>query len=439
MNHEDSIVVSESALNKMRSTKSETILIPIYEYSMFRTVYPNSPYKFLPMVGQSVNDNIVTFRNSIKPGSNAINALKNVSISELASIANDDKYFNSVPITCRIPDSKVLDIRVHIINNQLKLIDKNLDVYLHRIMQDYEPTLKTTADSLRSLFTRDFSNSILATNYVMINKIKNDILDKNQIVYLIELKLGKDSPSHLGDKFTNRYANKGVCSLVLPDELRPRALESDVPIDFITGPITGVGRMNFGQFIEGYISKAITKSESIIKNNNDHLVTELYKISQISDVLKDFEYANQIRNLAESIKNNSELKKQFLNSINEIGLYFEAPGFANFQLKDLEYRLQQNWNVNSQEPIHFSKECIDYIGDRLKIKHLLPSIPKEGQILPNIFCAPIYTLKLKQESYYRSSARDFGSYKSNNYQPVQGRSSDGFIGGSARLGQMELI
>ena len=61
MNHEDSIVVSESALNKMRSTKSETILIPIYEYSMFRTVYPNSPYKFLPMVGQSVNDNIVTF------------------------------------------------------------------------------------------------------------------------------------------------------------------------------------------------------------------------------------------------------------------------------------------------------------------------------------------------------------------------------------------
>ena len=92
MNHEDSIVVSESALNKMRSTKSETILIPIYEYSMFRTVYPNSPYKFLPMVGQSVNDNIVTFRNSIKPGSNAINALKNVSISELASIANDDKY-----------------------------------------------------------------------------------------------------------------------------------------------------------------------------------------------------------------------------------------------------------------------------------------------------------------------------------------------------------
>lgn len=210
MNHEDSIVISESTLNKMRSTKSESILIPIYEYSMFRTVYPDSPYKFLPIVGQSVNDNIVTFRNNIKPGSNAINALKNVSISELASIANDDKYFNSVPITCRIPNAKVLEIKVHMINKQLKLIDKNLDVYIHRIMQDYEPILKNTADSLRSLFTRDFSNSVLASKYVMVNKIKNDILDRNQIVYLIELKLGADNPSHLGDKFTNRSIGRNI-------------------------------------------------------------------------------------------------------------------------------------------------------------------------------------------------------------------------------------
>ena len=195
--------------------------------------------------------------------------------------------------------------------------------------------------------------------------------------------------------------------------------------------------MNFGQFIEGYISKAITKSESLIKQDNDNLIPELYKISQISDVLKDTEYANQIRLLAENIKNNSDLKNQFLRSIDEIGLYFEAPGFANFQLKDLEDKIIQNWNVNSQEPIHISKDCIEFIQDTLKINNL-PSCPNEGVILPNIFCAPIYTLKLKQEAYYRSSARDFGSYKSNNYQPVQGRSTDGFIGGSARLGQMEF-
>lgn len=204
LNHEDSIVLSQSALNKMRSTKQETILIPVYEYSMFRTLYPDSPYKFIPDIGQSIQDNIVTFRNAIRPGSNILKTLKNISLSELASIANDDKYFNSIPITSRLLNSTVLEIRVHRINKELSLIDKNLELYIQRIIQDYDPKLKNIADSLRQLFTKEFSNSILASKYLMVNKLKNDILDRNQIVYLIELKLANDTPSSLGDKFSNR-------------------------------------------------------------------------------------------------------------------------------------------------------------------------------------------------------------------------------------------
>lgn len=195
--------------------------------------------------------------------------------------------------------------------------------------------------------------------------------------------------------------------------------------------------MNFGQFIEGCISKAIVKSEELITENPDYIYGELYKLSKIADILKDSMYSDNIKQLAEKIKSDKNIKYQFMNSIENIGLYFEAPGFANFQLKDLEDQIYENWKVKPQEPLYISKDCIEYIEDRLKIKNV-PKTPSEGVVLNDVFCAPIYTLKLKQESHYRCSARDFGSYKSNNYQPVQGRSSDGFIGGSARLGQMEF-
>lgn len=437
LNHEDSICLSEWALNKMHSMKTEQILIPIYDYSVFRHIYPESSFKFLPDIGQPIQENIVTYRNSIRPGNNILSQMKNLSLSEFTSITNDDHLFNSIPITCRIPNAIVLDIRIHTINSNLKLIDKNLEVYINRMKQIYEPKLKEIVTSLRSLFPKSFSDSILSSQYVMINKLKNDLIDRNQIAYLIELKVGKDDSSHLGDKFANRYANKGVCSKIIPNELRPIITRTGQPIDYISGPITGVGRMNFGQFIEGCISKSVDNSERIIKKDNSKAPSEIRKLANISRILKDFEYAEKIDNLANQMENDESILKQFISSVNENGLYMEAPGFVNCELKELEDVIYKDSQIKVEEEIYLSKDLIEFINDALKITGL-PSAPSEGVYLPNIYCAPIYTLKLKQESYYRSSARDFGSYKSTNYQPVQGRSSDGFIGASARLGQMEF-
>lgn len=436
LNHEDSVVLSESALRKMKSTKTETILIPIYEYSMFRQIYQNSAFKIIPEVGQKIKDTAVAYRNQIRPGNTTLTSLTNISVSELATLANDNQLFNSVPITSRIPNAVVFDIRVHTINNKIKLIDKNLQVYISRIAASAEAPIREAAQSLKNLLNRDFAKQVLATRYIMSNTPNSEIIDSNKIAYLLEIKLSADNESHLGDKFSNRYANKGVCSFILPDNLRPIVTRINQPIDFITGPITGVGRMNFGQFIEGYIAKAITNSEETMKLHEEKIPEELRKIAKISDVLKDDEYALKIRHLADQIESNHDLRRQFVNSINDVGLYFEAPSFANFKLKDLKDEIENQFNIQSEEEIHISKDCVEYVQDKLKIK-LNVTIPEEGVYL-KIFCAPIYTLKLKQEAYYRSSARDFGSYKSNNNQPVQGRSSDGFIGGSARLGQMEF-
>ena len=61
-----------------------------------------------------------------------------------------------------------------------------------------------------------------------------------------------------------------------------------------------------------------------------------------------------------------------------------------------------------------------------------------GVSLDNVYAAPIYTLKLKQEASGRLSSRDFGNYKATNHQPVQGKNKDGNIGQGRRLGHMEF-
>ena len=237
-------------------------------------------------------------------------------------------------------------------------------------------------------------------------------------------------------------ANKGVCSfLEITDELRPIIARTGQPIDFISGPITGVGRMNFGQFVEGCISKAIDNSEQIIIKDESKIGEELRKLSKISDVLSDHEYAQKIRNLADDIDVNPNVRRQFMNSVHENGLYMEAPGFANCELQDLEKVIYDETGIRVQEDIVIKKELIQYVNEVLSSvskKNLKLPTPNHDVTLPDIYCAPIYTLKLKQEAYYRSTSRDFGSYKSTNSQPVQGRSADGFIGASARLGQMEF-
>lgn len=217
-NHEDSTVLSESLLNRMRSTKIEQILIPIYQNSIFYPEYPESSYRFLPMVGQQIHGTIVTRKPAMKSSSNLLNQFKNANLSDLTSVSVNLNLQNTIPVTCRIPDAIVLDLKLHKINGNLKIFDKDLNVYITRIREDIRPKITQTATTLLNMFPKQYASNILRSHYIMSNTTKNSLIDKNQVMYLIELTLGADMPSHLGDKTANRYANKGVCSLVIPDK-----------------------------------------------------------------------------------------------------------------------------------------------------------------------------------------------------------------------------
>jgi hypothetical protein len=194
--------------------------------------------------------------------------------------------------------------------------------------------------------------------------------------------------------------------------------------------------MNFAQLNEVLIAKVIQKCENEILKDHSCIEEKLKKIAKIADVFNDHEYATKIRKLGEGITQSQELRKKFLLSVEQNGLYFEAPNFVNFDINNLQHQLKDDFNVEVNEDIIIPLETLKYMKEKLDLKH--KELPDDDIVVKKIFTGPLYLLKLKQESSSKFSARDFGSYKSVSKQPRQGRGKDGEIGSSARLGNMEL-
>lgn len=243
LNHEDSLVVSESFCERACSTKSEHITIPIYTHSLFKNIYPNSPYGFIPEVGQEINGNTLAM-SSVSTKKNIYQTLKHMSIVDFTSLVNNKLYFKSSAIPCRVKNGKVIDIKIHKASKQ-PLLDKQLNQVLRDLSDQYLSYARTIASDLKLKYNNNhFVSGILMSNY-MIGKKGFNRLDFNtqDLAYVVEVTVAKESSSTIGDKFANRYANKGVVSLVLPDELRPIAMDSNMPIDVLVGPISVFARM----------------------------------------------------------------------------------------------------------------------------------------------------------------------------------------------------
>lgn len=439
-NHEDAIVFSESAADLCTSTKMETLIIPVFTHSLFRLIYDDSnSLGFLPDVGQNIQGFTVAQEARIKGrGHNLINSLKSLNLTDFTKLIHNDSKFDCINISSRIPNGTVFELKIHPnphIDPSKTMIDSNLESIIERYKNERMKFVRSEVNEFKDLMTQQDGLKVIYNHYMVRNKIEKAGFDFSELMYIIELKITGESTTHIGDKFANRYANKGVISLILPNELRPIAQYSQKPIDSIVGPISIISRMNFGQILEGLIAKAVLKAEENILADSSKITETLLNISKIASTLNDEPYAQSISELAYKTKQHKVIRDQFIDSIKELGLYFEAPAFANFDINKLRMQLQEDFQIKSTEPVILKRKLIQYINEKLKLDI---SIPHNDIILPNTFVAPIYTIKLKHESAAKSKSRDFGSYKTTNRQPSQGRSRDGIIAQGSRLGQMEF-
>lgn len=418
------------------------VYIPIYEYTLMQKFYSDveNSYLYFPCVGQTLKDDVVSCMIAPKESSTANNidlknkvqmALKNMSLSSLLSLnVSENSKFTIDKIKSKITNGKITGIKIHRFKKpkEINMIDKNLQDTLEKIHLKYITFISETLNDLGKHFLRPYIELLLKKYYIYTEKSKGTRgeISLANICYLIELEISKEDITRVGDKLANRYAAKGVVSLILPDDLRPIAIESNMPVDLIYNPFGVFSRQNYGQVLEGLVSKSVMYCNNHIINNPENTKDVISWLNE--NVLKfiDKDYYSRVNNEIITNLDNENFKNKFIEDIKKHSLFVEAPSFAEVDIKNLLKN-----SINYKETILLKKDLIKFMKQKLKVNI---NFPVEDTYLHNIFCAPIYIQKLSKLVSKIINARDFGSVKSITRQPTKGRAS----GGGSRVGQMEL-
>lgn len=76
----------------------------------------------------------------------------------------------------------------------------------------------------------------------------------------IKVMVKTEAPAQVGDKLTGRFGNKGVVSLVLPDDEMPKFEADGEPVDIVLNPVGIPSRINPGQMHEAVLQKIAKKT-----------------------------------------------------------------------------------------------------------------------------------------------------------------------------------
>ncbi len=442
-NHEDAIVISESFANRAIIKFVDKIFIPIYEYTLMIPFYQNvlNSYIYFPSVKQQIKEDIVCCILSPKGTDNILvssatmkanvqNMLKSINLSGLLSLEDiDNTKFVVNKIKTKLENGIINGIKIHRLRkpSEIHMIDKRLQQTLDKLYVNvYGKHITEAYQTLMNKFDTKYTEYILRKYYICRDRRKRGNINLTDACYLLEIEITKEDKTYYGDKFCNRYANKGVVSLIVPDELRPIALESNQPIDFIFNPFGVFSRMNLGQILEILISKPVLYCDTLIKQQPEKTKEAITWLNE--NVLKyiDKNYYDRVQQQIISNLDDDNFRNQFAKSIQETNLFVEAPCFAEIDIRNLIRN-----KISYKETILLPKELITFMKQKLKIE--LPPIDKDIYI-PDVFCGPMYIQKLSKLASKIINARDLGVVKSITKQPTKGRAKSG----GSRLGQMEI-
>ncbi len=78
------------------------------------------------------------------------------------------------------------------------------------------------------------------------------------VYQIVEVSVAQQRKIQIGDKLAGRHGNKGVISVVLPEEEMPY-LADGTPVDIVLNPLGVISRMNLGQILETHLGWAAEK------------------------------------------------------------------------------------------------------------------------------------------------------------------------------------
>lgn len=308
-NMEDSIIISQSAAQKLETNLIENTSITINDNDILLNLYGDyNNYKTFPDIGQKINNGIFC---AIRRLENE-NLLFSLSQQRLRDIMISDRKI--------IMDGYVADIDVYC-NNVEALGDSAYNQQLYKYYQERINFCNQVYNligpiALNNKMTYDLQelfgvcrDTITGKQFFKERMFNNVIMEVTVMHPLAIME---------GDKLSDRYGGKGVVSQILPDKLMP-ILENGEIVDIIKNQSTCINRENIGQLHEqslNFIGMRIIDyfKQNIGRMRYQEMVKIWYDLVKMVDELQAQMGAGMLDFCSENEKDEMECK-MFIESI----------------------------------------------------------------------------------------------------------------------------
>ena len=100
------------------------------------------------------------------------------------------------------------------------------------------------------------------------NEEQGEVVDTHTESKAVRILLRSKKPLEVGDKLTGLHGNKGIVSLILPDNSMPYVKDTGKPVDVLLNPASVTSRVNLGQLMETVAAKIAdqTGQPYLVKN-----------------------------------------------------------------------------------------------------------------------------------------------------------------------------
>ena len=244
-----------------------------------------------------------------------------------------------------------------------------------------------------------------------INKIKKGDELSPGVIKTIKVYVAMKRKVAVGDKISGRHGNKGIVSVILPEEDMP-FMEDGTPIDIVLNPLGVPSRMNAGQILEthlGWTAKELGKKIG-------ELVDNYYKNCCSPDVIK------------------RHIKKVFGDG--GIGSFLEK--LDDEEIINLASQMREGINISVPVFDGAKEEEIDKLFKMTGLPESRQTILYDGRtgepFHHKITVGYMYFLKLHHLVDDKIHARSIGPYSLVTQQPLGGKAQFG----GQRLGEMEV-
>jgi DNA-directed RNA polymerase subunit beta len=335
---------------------------------------------------------------------NKLSIIDKEEVLALATLLSSKELIKDVALNSRIYKAGEKILKEELLNMNKFLILS--------LIENYDEDTKKEFEKITNKYLKEKDN--IRKDYdEKIEILERDDILPNGVAKMVKVYIANKRKIKVGDKMAGRHGNKGIVSIIVPEEDMPY-MEDGRTVDVVLNPLGVPSRMNIGQILEVHLGLAGKKLGEQLQQMLDEKRADM--AAKLREKMKEIV---EVAHFGENYKN-------YLDSLTDEELLKYARDWA----KGVKFSTPVFEGVNEEE----FKKLFEMAGIPEDGKMQLYDGKTGEPIKERVNVGYMYMMKLHHLVDDKVHARSIGPYSLITQQPVGGKA----LFGGQRFGEMEV-